>query len=285
MASSEFHGGRIMRLSGKTALITGAGSGLGEAAARLFASEGAHIAVADISEINGQAITDSLLARGCESLFVKTDVADEDQVKHAIHTTVKHFGNLDILVNSAGLGADHASWQKVIRVNAQGTYYGCKYGAEAMAEGRGGAIVNISTAWAVNDWDDEASLALKAAMADDEMDWSANLAEHVSDSGTAYVLSKRLVNHITRVFAMAAVGQDIRVNAVAPGFTRTEMARPLWEDEVIYKEHAALMPMNRFAQPEEIARAMLFLASPDASYVTGAILAVDAGFSASQKLG
>lgn len=274
-----------MRLSGKTALITGAGSGLGQAAAHLFASEGAHITIVDIDETRGQAITDSLLASGCEAVFVRTDVSDADQVKHAVHTAVGHFGHLDILVNSAGLGADHASWQEVIRVNAQGTYYGCKYGAEAMADGRGGAIVNISTAWAVNEWDDEASLVLKSAMADDAMDWPANLTEHVNNSGTAYVLSKRLVNHITRVIAMDAVGRNIRVNAVAPGFTRTEMARPLWEEEATYRAHAALMPMNRFAQPEEIARAMLFLASPDASYVTGAILAVDAGFSASQKLG
>lgn len=273
-----------MKLQGRTALVTGAGTGIGKAIAVLFAAEGATVVAAEISEERGRSVTAELQADGRQALFVQTDVADEAQVRTAVQTAVDAFGRLDIVANIAGLGANHPSWEKVIRVNVQGVYYGFKYGYEAMLEGGGGAIVSTSTAWAVYDEDDEASLILKEIMQEEPPDWLRPLAGCVHDSVSAYVLSKRMVNHFTRVFAMKGATRNIRANAIAPGFTRTEMARPLWADEASYKKNAAVMPMNRFAEPEEIARAALFLVSDDASFVTGAVLAVDAGFSASQRL-
>lgn len=273
-----------MKLQGKTALITGAGSGLGRATADLFAAEGAQIVLAEIDPEKGAQAEAALRAAGCAAVFIQTDTAEETQVRAAVQETVDTFGALDILINNAGLGADHASWEKVIRVNAQGVYYGFKYGYETMLAGGGGTIVSMSTAFVVNDEADEATDILKQVMKEEPADWSDALHGCIQDAGAAYLTSKRMVNHFTRVFALEGAARGIRVNAVAPGFTRTEMARPLWEDEAVYRQHAAMMPMNRFAEQEEVARAVLFLASPDASYITGAVLPVDAGFSASQYL-
>lgn len=274
-----------MKLEGKTALVTGAGSGMGKAIATLFASEGANVVVAEINEERGKRSARELSDKGHQALFVKTDIANEGDIKAAIQAAIDSFGKLDIVMNNAGLGANDPSWEDVIRVNAQGVYYGCKYGAEAMLKSGGGSIVSTSTSWSVYDQDDEASLKLKDAMKEGGEDWSQSLVGLVNDSGFAYILSKRMVNHITRVFAIETAKRGIRVNAIAPGWVMTEgMGRPLTESEESYKKHAAIMPMNRLAKPVEIARVVLFLVSDDASFVTGAILPVDAGYSASQRI-
>ena len=274
-----------MKLEGKTAWVTGAGSGMGRAVATHFASEGANVVVAEMHEERGQKVTQEISDRGGRAVFVKTDVAVEESVRASIETALDSCGTLDIVINNAGLGADYPSWEDVIRVNVQGVYYGCKHGIEAMLKGDGGAIISTSTAWTVYDEDDEASLKLKAAMREEVDDWSQPLVELVNNSLEAYLLSKRMVNHITRYFAMQTAKHNIRVNAIAPGWVTTEgMGRPLTESEEAYKKHSAVMPMNRLAAPDEIARVDLFLVSDDASFITGAILPVDGGYSASKRL-
>ena len=274
-----------MKLEGKTAWVTGAGSGMGRAVATHFASEGANVVVAEMHEERGEKVTQEILDRGRHAVFVKTDVAVEESVRASIETALDSCGTLDIVINNAGLGADYLSWEDVIRVNVQGVYYGCKHGIEAMLKGDGGAIISTSTAWTVYDEDDEASLKLKAAMREEVDDWSQPLVGLVNDSLEAYLLSKRMVNHITRYFAMETAKHNIRVNAIAPGWVTTEgMGRPLTESEEAYKKHSAVMPMNRLAAPDEIARVDLFLVSDDASFITGAILPVDGGYSASKRL-
>lgn len=274
-----------MKLEGKTAWVTGAGSGMGKAVATHFASEGANVVVAEMHEERGEKVTQEILDRGGHAVFVKTDVAVEESVRASIETALDSCGTLDIVINNAGLGADYPPWEDVIRVNVQGVYYGCKHGIEAMLKGDGGAIISTSTAWTVYDEDDEASLKLKAAMREEVDDWSQPLVGLVNDSLVAYLLSKRMVNHITRYFAMQTAKHNIRVNAIAPGWVTTEgMGRPLTESEDAYKKHSAVMPMNRLATPDEIARVDLFLVSDDASFITGAILPVDGGYSASKRL-
>ena len=274
-----------MKLDGKTAWVTGAGSGMGRAVAIRFASEGANIIVADMHEERGEKVAKEIIEMGGQAVFVKTNVAVEEDVRASIGTALDSYGRLDIVINNAGLGADYPSWEEVIRVNVQGVYYGCKYGVEAMLTGDGGTIISTSTAWTVYDEDDEASLRLKAAMKEELDDWSCPLIGVVNDSLVVYLLSKRMVNHITRYFAMETAKRNIRVNAIAPGWVTTEgMGRPLTESEEAYKKHSAVMPMNRLAAPDEIARVDLFLVSEDASFITGAILPVDGGYSASQRL-
>ena len=274
-----------MKLEGKTAWVTGAGSGMGKAVATLFASEGASVVIADMHEERGQKVKQDILERGGGAVFVKTNVAVEEDVRASIQTALDSYGRLDIVINNAGLGADYSSWEDVIRVNVQGVYYGCKHGIEAMLKGHGGTIISTSTAWTVYDEDDDASLRLKAAMREELDDWAHPLVGVVNDSLVAYLLSKRMVNHITRYFAMQTAKRSIRVNAIAPGWVTTEgMGRPLTESDEAYKKHSAVMPMNRLAAPEEIARVDLFLVSDDASFITGAILPVDGGYSASQRL-
>ena len=274
-----------MELEGKIAWVTGAGSGMGRAVATHFASEGAKVVVAEMHEERGENVAQEIADRGGQAMFVKTNVAVEEDVRASIEAALDSYGRLDIVINNAGLGADYPSWEDVIRVNVQGVYYGCKHGIGAMIKGDGGAIISTSTAWTVYDEDDEASLRLKAAMRDELDDWAHPLDGVVDDSLVAYLLSKRMVNHITRYFAMQTAQRHIRVNAIAPGWVTTEgMGRPLTESEEAYRKHAAVMPMNRLAAPEEIARVDLFLVSDDASFITGAVLPVDGGYSASQKL-
>ena len=183
-----------MKLEGKTAWVTGAGSGMGRAVATRFASEGANIVVADMHEERGEKVVKEIIDMGGQAVFVKTNVAVEEDVRASIEAALDSYGRLDIVINNAGLGADYPSWEDVIRVNVQGVYYGCKHGVEAMLKGNGGAIISTSTAWTVYDEDDEASLRLKAAMKEELDDWSCPLIGVVNDSLVAYLLSKRMVN-------------------------------------------------------------------------------------------
>jgi len=271
-----------MGLSQTAALVTGGASGIGRAVVELFAELGAHVVVADIDDDRGARIVCDLPTPG---LFIKTDVSNRDEVAAAVGAAVDRFGGLDVVVNSAGLGAKYPSWEDVVRVNIQGVYYGCLHGVEAMRSGAGGVIISMSTAVAVYGAEEDADDVLKRALDEGVDDLAPLLAGIVGDSGAAYVLSKRMVNHMTRLFAVRTATEGIRVNAVAPGFVTTEgMGRPLTESDEARRRYESVMPMRRLAAPEEIARVIRFLVSDDASMMTGAIVAVDGGWSASKRI-
>lgn len=192
------------------------------------------------------------------------DVTDNDSCATAVDTTVDEFGRVDVLVNSAGVGSRRAldmtyeeRWQFVIDVNLKGTVLMARHAVEQMKEQGSGAVVNIASIRGLIGYPD-----------------------FITDGFNPYPHSKGGVVNATRDMALGLAKQNIRVNAVCPGFTHTEMTRGTWENPELYDRIVALHPIGRFAQPIEIARAVLFLASDEASFVTGACLVIDGGFTA-----
>jgi NAD(P)-dependent dehydrogenase (short-subunit alcohol dehydrogenase family) len=236
-----------MKLQDKVALITGAGSGIGRAIALEFAREGAKVLVAELDEAAGRAVADEL---GAQARFQHCDVTNEDEVRATVQTTVDAFGRLDIMVNNAGVASD--DWDTTLAVNLSGVYYGCKHAAESMAARGGGVIINLASV-----------LGLVGVGGDDP-----------------YVATKHGVVGLTRNFAIAFAGRGVRVNCINPGFILTPMTRGFAESQAIRQQIEGQTPMGRWGQPEEVAKAALFLASDDSSFMTGAPLIVDGGWTA-----
>ncbi len=250
-----------MKLEGKAALVTGAGSGIGRAIARLFAAEGASVLLAELNEEAGKTVAGEVEAAGGRASFLHTDTSREDDVKDAIAAAVEAWGGLDILVNNAGIGAATYTWDQVIAVNLSGVYYGCLHGLEAMRE-RGGVIVNM------------ASMAGLVGFT------IAGLPEAFGTAaGTAYIAAKHGVIGLTKQFALGGA-PEVRVNCICPGWIETALTQPLTEAQPLLEWALQGTPMGRLGQPEEIARAALFLASDDSSFMTGAPLIVDGGWTA-----
>lgn len=250
-----------MKLEGKAALITGAGSGIGRAIARLFAAEGASVLLAELNEEAGKAVVGKVEAAGGRASFLHTDTSREDDVKDAIAAALDAWGGLDILVNNAGIGAATYTWDQVIAVNLSGVYYGCLHGLEAMRE-RGGVVVNM------------ASMAGLVGFT------VAGLPEAFGTAaGTAYIAAKHGVIGLTKQFALGGA-PEVRVNCICPGWIETALTQPLTEAQPLLEWALQGTPMGRLGQPEEIARAALFLASDDSSFMTGAPLIVDGGWTA-----
>jgi NAD(P)-dependent dehydrogenase (short-subunit alcohol dehydrogenase family) len=252
-----------MKLDGKTAIITGAGSGIGQAAAILFASEGAQVTVADISVPDGQATADQIEANGHSAIFVQVDVSQPDQVQRMIETTIDTFDCLDILFNNAGTNlaatiteTREEDWDRVMAVNVKGVFLGCKYAIPAMIQRGGGVIINTSSAAGI--------VGLKGL--------------------AAYTASKGAVLQMTRNIALDYAEHNIRANALCPGVTASPMTLGVIEahpdPEAMRQRMDHGRPLGRMAEPEEMARAALFLASNDSSFMTGAPLIVDGGFTA-----
>jgi NAD(P)-dependent dehydrogenase (short-subunit alcohol dehydrogenase family) len=245
-----------MRLKNKIAVITGAGSGMGKAMAKLFAAEGAKVICADISG-NEEVVAAEI---GAAAVPVHTDVAREDDVRKMIATAEEKFGRLDILVNNAGFGGKMAAlheqtverWDQVHSVNIKGVFLGMKYGITSMLKTGGGAIVNISSASGLVGW------------------------KHHSIYGAA----KAGVNQLTKAAALDYAGQKIRVNAVLPGTMWTGLVKQSKEFPEPPPGTFRLpgIPMDRWGLASDIAFAALFLASDEASYVTGVLLPVDGGY-------
>ena len=248
-----------MRLEGKVALITGAAHGMGAEEARLFAREGAKVVIADIREDDARKVEAEISEAGGESMVIMLDVSQEDQWQTSVAAIVARFGRLDILVNNAGISGsgerDSGSteaWDRLMDINAKGVFLGMKYAVPEMRETGGGSILNISSI-------------------------SGFVGQESVHPG--YNASKGAVRLVTKAAAVRHAKEGIRVNSVHPGmmppmltsFQRGDSAREALVDAI---------PMGREGEPEEVANAVLFLASDEASYITGTELIVDGGFTA-----
>lgn len=245
-----------MRLAGKVAIISGAASGMGAEEARLFAREGAKVVIADRLEVDGKKIETEIKAAGGEALFVRCDVTQETDWQNVIQTTVSRFGKLDILVNNAGVSStmvadplDTDGWRRIMEINATGVFLGTKHAIPAMQRVRGGAIVNISSI----------------------MGFVGGEGGH-----PAYHASKGAVRIFTKAMAVKYGPDGIRVNSVHPGFMPP--MRTSNPNAAEREDQVRLTPLRRIGKPLEVAYGVLFLASDEASFITGTELVIDGGF-------
>ena len=247
-------------VDGKVALVTGAGSGIGRAAALVFAKEDAKVIVSDMMVESGEETVKMIKEAGGEATFVKADVSQESEVQMMISKSVETYGRLDCAVNNAGIDGDTAltadctkeNWDRVIGINLTGVFLGLKYQIPQMQKQGGGAIVNIASTMGV--------------------------VAH--QNVPAYVASKHGVVGVTKSTALGYVKEKIRVNAVCPGNTRTAILDHVMNRmPEIYEALMAATPIDRLAEPEEIANAIVWLCSDSASYVTGHAMVVDGCYS------
>lgn len=239
-----------MKLEGKVALVTGGGAGIGRAIALEFAREGAKLLVAELDETSGRAVAGEIAAVGGEARFQRCDVAHEDEVRAAIDAAVAAFGRLDVMVNNAGVS--QRDWDTTLAVNLSGVYYGCKLAAEHMASQGGGVIINLAS-----------MLGLVGLGMDDP-----------------YVAAKHGVVGLTRNFAIAYGPRGVRINCINPGWIETAMTQPITGQPALRQQLEDQTPLRRLGHPEEVAKAALFLASDDSSFMTGAPLIIDGGWTA-----
>ncbi len=254
-----------MRLEGKVALVTGAGSGIGRATAVLFAREGARVSVADLNEQPARETVASISDGGGEAAYVTGDVSERDDVERIVRTTVEVHGGVDILVNSAGINdrqlpetwAHDQVWDRVMAVNLRGTYLTCWYAVPEMLRAGAGSIINLSSVMGLVG------------------------SEYTGAEGfSAYVPSKGGVVQLTRNLALEHAKNGIRVNCICPGYVNTSLTERLRDNQDLRDKITARHPIGRFGEAEEIAYAALFLASDDSSFVTGIALPVDGGYTA-----
>jgi NAD(P)-dependent dehydrogenase (short-subunit alcohol dehydrogenase family) len=249
------------RFKDKVVFITGASTGIGKASAVKFASEGAKVVVADISQEKGKATVDEINKAGIgESFFVECNVADSQSVQQAIRQTIGKYGRIDVGVNNAGIGgvsahsADYPDdeWQKVIAVNLTGVWLCMKYELQEMVKAQKGVVVNVS------------SILGKVGFM----------------GSTAYVAAKHGVIGLTETAALEYAPKGIRVNALCPGFIYTPMLENagLLKDDALHQAIANMHAMKRMGNPEEVADALVWLSSDEATFVTGHSLVVDGGY-------
>jgi NAD(P)-dependent dehydrogenase (short-subunit alcohol dehydrogenase family) len=245
-----------MRLAGKVAIISGAASGMGAEEARLFAREGAQVVIADRLEADGAQVEAAIKAAGGEALFVRCDVTQETEWQTVVQTTVARFGKLDILVNNAGVSStmvadplETEGWRRIMEINATGVFLGTKSALPIMQRARGGSIVNISSI----------------------MGFVGGEGGH-----PAYHASKGAVRIFTKAMAVQYGPEGIRVNSVHPGFMPP--MRTSHPDASMREEQVRQTPLRRIGSPIEVAYGVLFLASDEASFITGTELVIDGGF-------
>ena len=250
--------GEDMRLDGKVAIITGAASGIGRASAELFSREGARVVIVDINKEAGEQARDMITGEGGEALFIQADVSRARDCESMVKETVNRFGRLDILFNNAGVESSYSfmadqsmeEWDRLIAVNFKGTLYGTRFGVEQMLNNGGGVIINTSSV--------------------------AGLSGFFFQS--VYGATKAAIINITLNTALEYGPMNIRANCICPGAIDTPILRSALKDiqmENVEEIITAQIPMGRIGNPEEVARVALFLASDEASYVSGAVITVD----------
>ncbi|HEY5639458.1 MAG TPA: SDR family NAD(P)-dependent oxidoreductase [Dehalococcoidia bacterium] len=248
------------KLEGKAALVTGAGSGIGKAISTVFGREGARVMASDINEEAAATVAAQIEDSGGEARSVRTDTTSEEDVKGAIAAVAEAWGKVDIVVNNAGIGGPQYTWEQVIAVNESGVYYGCLHGLMQMVkQGEGGAIVNLSSMMGVT---------------------GTTTPVGPGGVGYAYHASKAAVIGLTRQFGLDGAPHNVRVNALCPGWIETPLIAPLKMTEELTNWMIDGTPMGRLGAAEEIAKAALFLASDDSSFVTATHLVIDGGWTA-----
>ncbi|MCB0065185.1 MAG: SDR family oxidoreductase [Caldilineaceae bacterium] len=255
------------RLQRKVAIVTGAASGIGRATVLRFVAEGAQVVAADLNQAALDTVATEAEAVGGAVRGMRCDVTQVADTTNVVAETVETYGRLDILVNSAGITprtvdprADVATrWDAVMAVNARGTMLMCHAAVEAMRQNGGGSIVNLASIMGL-------------------VGYPTSLP--FSDGFSAYPQSKGAVVQLTRDLGVRVAAAGIRVNAVCPGFVYTALTANVTGDPAVHEQMQALHPMGRLGTPEEIANVILFLASDEASFVTGAAWTVDGGYTA-----
>ncbi len=244
-------------LENKVAIITGSGSGIGKAAAVLFAREGAKVVVTDINEEHGQLVVAEIQKNGGDAFFVKADTSKPEDNENLVKSTLDKYGKLDIAVNNAGIAGPLGptgeypidGWLKVIGVNLSGVFYGMHYQLQAMEKNGGGSIVNISSI----------------------------LGAVAAQGSPAYTAAKHGVVGLTKAAALEYGSKNIRINSIGPGYIMTPMLSGALDDETI-KMAASLHPLGRLGKAEEVAELILWLGSDKSSFATGAYYPIDGGY-------
>jgi NAD(P)-dependent dehydrogenase (short-subunit alcohol dehydrogenase family) len=249
-----------MRLEGKVALISGGARGMGAEAGRLFAKEGAKVVLGDVLETEGKTTVEEIRAAGGEATFVRLDVTSESDWAGAVTEAERWYGKLDVLVNNAGIGGGNriedttlADWERIMAVNSTGVFLGTRAVIPAMRRAGGGSIVNLSS-----------QLGLVGT----------------DNSSPQYQASKGAVRLLTKATAIQYAKDGIRANSVHPGPIVTAMTERRRADPEQYRLTVSRIPLGRYGQPLEVALGVLYLASDEASFVTGSELVIDGGWTA-----
>lgn len=248
----------MKQLENKVALVTGAGSGIGKSIAISYAKEGAKVILNDINESNGQSVVDQIKSKGGEAFFIEADVSKEEEVQNLVQKTVVKYGKLDIACNNAGIGGElnltgqysTSDWNKVVDLNLNGVFFGCKYEIEQMEKNGGGVIVNIASVHGI----------VAAPMF------------------PAYTATKHAIVGLSKNIGAEYAQKNIRCNAVGPGYIKTPLLDEL--DPEILEAIKSKHPMNRLGTSEEVAELVLFLCSEKSSFITGGYYLIDGGYTA-----